>query len=56
MPTDLVALAARKRHERARAANEMSAMLASLGVCLVNLILIFAFPTLANAVAVLGQY
>lgn len=56
MPTDLVALAARKRHERARAANEMSAMLASLGVCLVNPILIFAFPTLANAVAVLGPY
>jgi hypothetical protein len=30
-------------------------MLASLGVCLVNLILIFALPTLANAVAVFGS-
>ena len=56
MPTDLDALAARGRRAKARARNDSSAMLASLAVCLVVLILMSAFPTLAASTAYLGQY
>jgi hypothetical protein len=56
MPTDLDALAARKRHAKAQAENESSAMLASLAVCLAVVILMSAFPTFAAAMAYLGRY
>jgi hypothetical protein len=54
MPTDLAALAMRKRHASRQAKDEQSAMLASLVVCLAVLVLMFAFPTLANSMASLG--
>ena len=56
MPTDLEALAARKRHAKTQAENERSAMLASLAACVAVLILMSAFPTLAAAMAYLGRY
>lgn len=56
MPTDLDALVTRNREATATAENEKSIMLASFIVCLAVLRLMFAFPTLAKAVALLGRY
>jgi hypothetical protein len=56
MPTDLDALAARNREARVTAENEKSVMLASFTVCLIVLRLMFAFPALARAMALLGRY
>ena len=56
MPTDLDALAARGRQAKAGPRNDSSVILASLAVCRAVLILMSAFPTLAAAMAYLGQY
>jgi hypothetical protein len=56
MPTDLIALAERKRHAHALAQNNKAIMLLSVIACQVILALLFALPVFAEATALLGEY
>jgi uncharacterized integral membrane protein len=54
MPTDLLALAGQKNSEQSRAQADLSVLLVSLIICLINLYFIVSNQTLAEAIALLG--
>ena len=56
MPTDLGAVLARKRDARAARQDELSLLLMCYAVTLVNVTLLFASSSLAEAVALTGLY
>jgi len=56
MPTDLAAVLARKNAARAEWENDISVLLICFILCLGVLTLMFASPTLAQAVALIGLY
>ena len=56
MPTDLIALAERRRRALALAQNNEAIMLLSFIACEIILALLFAFPSFAEATALLGEY
>jgi hypothetical protein len=56
MPTDLIALAERRRCALALKQNNEAIMLLSLIACEIILALLFAFPAFAEATALLGEY
>jgi hypothetical protein len=55
MPTDLVAVLARNNAVRVARQNDISALLICFIVCLGVLVLLFASPTFAEAMALLGS-
>jgi hypothetical protein len=54
MPTNLTAALLRKESERCCAQADLSMLLVCLILCLINLCLILASPTIADAFALLG--
>lgn len=54
MPTDVAALLARKKHEEIEAHMNERVILASYVVCLSVFASLFAFPRVAEAMALLG--
>lgn len=55
MPTDLCGLAARKKAAKAQAQADLTVLLLSAIICLVNLLILFNL-TFAEAVVLSGQY
>ena len=54
MPTDVAALLVRKKHELIEAQNNERLILASYVVCLLVIVSLFAFRSVAEAMAQLG--
>jgi hypothetical protein len=56
MPTDLAVALVRKNAARAEMQNDISVLLTGFIICLATMMLLFASPIFAEAMALLGMY